>query len=156
MLPGAAPAVLLQTLPLIAAFMPLDAAASVMDGVLLGSQEAGWISKTMAFTAAACATGLLLSQRMGWPLLTIWFVIKVRAGGPARGRAGGGAWQALALSRVLARVCRSTRSATLAKLPPCCCTEVEWQQPGCQPEQHRPAIPGSHPAATRPWACCSS
>lgn len=34
-----------QVLPLIAAFMPLDAAASVMDGVLLGSQEAGWLGE---------------------------------------------------------------------------------------------------------------
>jgi hypothetical protein len=67
-----------QVLPLIAAFMPLDAAASVTDGVLLGSQEAGWMSRTMVVTAGACYAGLLLSQRMGWPLVTIWFVIKVR------------------------------------------------------------------------------
>lgn len=51
----------LQVLPLIALFMPLDAAASVMDGVLLGSQEAGWLGKTvrpscgqLAHKAAGC------------------------------------------------------------------------------------------------------
>jgi Na+-driven multidrug efflux pump len=41
-------------MPLIAVFMPLDAAASVMDGVLLGSQEAGWMSRTMAVTSFFC------------------------------------------------------------------------------------------------------
>ncbi|KAI3426457.1 hypothetical protein D9Q98_008824 [Chlorella vulgaris] len=65
-----------MVLPLIAAFMPLDAAASVMDGVLLGSQEAGWLSKTMAITAGVCGIGLLFCQRQGWPLITIWAVIK--------------------------------------------------------------------------------
>lgn len=43
----ACPSLALQVLPLIALFMPLDAAASVMDGVLLGSQEAGWLGKTV-------------------------------------------------------------------------------------------------------------
>ena len=76
--PPAAPP---QVLPLIAVFMPLDAAASVMDGVLLGSQEAGWLSKTMAVTAGVCAVGLLASQRLAWPLTTIWFVIKFLAVG---------------------------------------------------------------------------
>ncbi len=66
----------LQVLPLIAVFMPLDAAASVMDGVLLGSQEAWWLSKTMVVTAGVCAMGLLASQRMVWPITAIWFVIK--------------------------------------------------------------------------------
>ncbi|PSC70934.1 MATE efflux family isoform A [Micractinium conductrix] len=63
-------------MPLIAVFMPLDAAASVMDGVLLGSQEAGWMGQTMCFTAAACGAGLLASQRLGWPILGIWCIIK--------------------------------------------------------------------------------
>lgn len=44
----------LQVLPLIAAFMPLDAAASVMDGVLLGSQEAGWLGE---WWTPACESG---------------------------------------------------------------------------------------------------
>jgi Na+-driven multidrug efflux pump len=65
-----------SVLPLIALFMPLDAAASVMDGVLLGSQEAGWLGKTMVATSACCAVGLTLSQRFGWPITLIWFVIK--------------------------------------------------------------------------------
>ena len=69
-----------QVVPLIAVFMPLDAAASVMDGVLLGSQEAAWLSRTMAVTALGCAAGLALCQRAGWPIITIWLVIKVNAG----------------------------------------------------------------------------
>eukprot|EP00887_Chlorella_sp_A99_P007431 scaffold2.g7431.t1 len=56
-------------LPLIAAFLPLDAAASVMDGVLLASQKAGWMSKIMIVAASICTAGLVLCQRMGWPLL---------------------------------------------------------------------------------------
>jgi hypothetical protein len=76
-------------LPLVAAFLPLDAAASVMDGVLLGSQEAGWLAKTMAVTAVVCTTGLLLSQRLAWPITGIWVVIKVGEGqGWARGVGG--------------------------------------------------------------------
>ena len=81
LLPCPAPLRPPQVLPLIAVFMPLDAAASVMDGVLLGSQEAGWLSKTMAVTAGVCAVGLLASQRLAWPLTTIWFVIKFLAVG---------------------------------------------------------------------------
>jgi hypothetical protein len=49
-------------MPLLAVFMPLDASASVMDGVLLGSQQAGWMSRTMIGTAACCALGLAVSQ----------------------------------------------------------------------------------------------
>ena len=63
-------------LPLIAMLMPLDAAASVMDGVLLGAQESAWLSRTMVMTASCCAAGLLLCQRAGWGILSIWFVIK--------------------------------------------------------------------------------
>ena len=74
-------------LPLVAAFLPLDAAASVMDGVLLGSQEAGWLGKTMAVTAVVCTAGLLLSQRLAWPITGIWVVIKVRGGRTGRRRA---------------------------------------------------------------------
>ncbi|EFN56262.1 hypothetical protein CHLNCDRAFT_57674 [Chlorella variabilis] len=85
-------------LPLIAVFMPLDAAASVMDGVLLGSQEAGWLSKTMAVTAGVCAVGLLASQRLAWPLTTIWFVIKFLA----VGRLIGNAWRLWSRSGPLA------------------------------------------------------
>ena len=46
-----------QVLPLIAAFMPLDAAASVMDGVLLGSQEAGWLGERRLSAQGAAGSG---------------------------------------------------------------------------------------------------
>lgn len=76
-------------IPLIAAFMPLDAAASVMDGVLLGSQEAAWMSRTMIVTAACCAVGLTIGQRAGWGLLATWCVIKFLT----VGRLIGNAWR---------------------------------------------------------------
>jgi putative MATE family efflux protein len=78
-----------MVLPLIAAFMPLDAAASVMDGVLLGSQEAAWMSRTMIVTAACCAVGLTTGQRAGWGLLATWGVIKFLT----VGRLIGNAWK---------------------------------------------------------------
>ncbi|KAL4548701.1 hypothetical protein Ndes2526B_g01254 [Nannochloris sp. 'desiccata'] len=78
-----------MVLPLIAAFMPLDAAASVMDGVLLGSQEAAWMSRTMIVTATCCAVGLTMGQRAGWGLLATWVVIKFLT----VGRLIGNAWK---------------------------------------------------------------
>lgn len=64
-------------LPLIAAFMPLDAAASVMDGVLLGTQDAGWMSRTMIGASSICAVGLLICQKEGLGLFATWCVIKL-------------------------------------------------------------------------------
>ena len=78
-----------MVIPLIAAFMPLDAAASVMDGVLLGSQQAEWMSRTMIVTAACCAVGLTVGQRAGWGLLATWVVIKFLT----VGRLIGNAWR---------------------------------------------------------------
>lgn len=72
-----------QVLPLIAVCMPLDAAASVMDGVLFGSQEAAWMGKTMLVTSAVCSLGLLACQRMAWPITVVWCVIKVSPGAAA-------------------------------------------------------------------------
>lgn len=51
-----------QVMPLIALFMPLDGLASVMDGVLLGSQQASWMSRTMVVTCTVCALGLVATQ----------------------------------------------------------------------------------------------
>lgn len=79
----------LQVMPLIALFMPLDAVASVMDGVLLGSQEAAWMSRTMVLTASCCGMGLMAAQHWGWGMLLIWFVIKFLT----MGRLAGNAWR---------------------------------------------------------------
>ncbi|KAL4526800.1 hypothetical protein Ndes2526A_g01231 [Nannochloris sp. 'desiccata'] len=87
--PSAAAVFRPMVLPLIAAFMPLDAAASVMDGVLLGSQEAAWMSRTMIVTATCCAVGLTMGQRAGWGLLATWVVIKFLT----VGRLIGNAWK---------------------------------------------------------------
>ena len=76
-------------MPLIAIFMPLDAAASVMDGVLLGSQEAAWMSRTMVVTSVFCAVGLTLGQRWSFGLLATWGVIKFLT----VGRLIGNAWR---------------------------------------------------------------
>jgi len=76
-------------LPLIAIFMPLDGMASVMDGVLLGSQQAAWMSKTMIATSACCAIGLITCQRAGYGILVVWAVIKLLT----VGRLTGNAWR---------------------------------------------------------------
>jgi Na+-driven multidrug efflux pump len=76
-------------MPLIAVFMPLDAAASVMDGVLLGSQEASWLSKTMMVTSGVAAVGLLTCQRFGFQILAVWATIKLLT----VGRLIGNAWR---------------------------------------------------------------
>lgn len=76
-------------LPLVAVFMPLDAAASAMDGVLLGSQQAAWLSRTMIVTAAFCSAGLAWGQHVGFGLLATWGVIKFLT----VGRLIGNAWR---------------------------------------------------------------
>lgn len=76
-------------MPLLAIFMPLDAMASVMDGVLLGAQEAGWMSKTMIATSVGCAIGLAASQSGGWGIFSIWAAIKFLT----VGRLFGNAWR---------------------------------------------------------------
>lgn len=76
-------------MPLIAVFMPLDAVASVMDGVLLGSQEAAWMSRTMIATSACCAVALMTCQRAGWGIMMVWACIKFLT----VGRLIGNAWR---------------------------------------------------------------
>lgn len=81
----------IKVLPVIAVFMPLDALASVMDGVLLGSQQASWMSQTMVATSAVCACALLGAQAMGLGILSIWCVIKFLT----LGRCIGNSWRLL-------------------------------------------------------------
>lgn len=79
-----------SVIPLIAIFMPFDGIASVMDGVLLGSQQAAWMSKTMVVTACFCALGLLYcSSTPTCTILTVWCVIKMLT----TGRFIGNAWK---------------------------------------------------------------
>ena len=79
-----------SVMPLIALFMPLDGAASVMDGVLLGSQQAGWMSKTMVVTSLCCGLALIYChQSPGTNILCIWAAIKILT----VGRLIGNAWR---------------------------------------------------------------
>lgn len=66
-----------KLIPLVAVYMPLDAAASVMDGVLLGSQEAAWMSRTMIATSTICALGLFICQQAHFGLFAAWIMIKM-------------------------------------------------------------------------------
>lgn len=43
---------------------PLDAAASILDGGLLGASDRSYVSQSMLFTAAACMAVLLTAQRL--------------------------------------------------------------------------------------------
>ena len=77
-------------MPLIAIFMPLDGAASVMDGVLLGSQQAAWMSKTMVLTSICCSVALFLCHlQPHTTILSIWGAIKLLT----VGRLIGNAWR---------------------------------------------------------------
>jgi putative MATE family efflux protein len=92
---GTVIALVAGVMPLVAIFMPLDAMASVMDGVLLGAQEAGWMSKTMIATSVGCGIGLGMAQGgggVGWGLLGVWACIKWLT----VGRLFGNAWRIFA------------------------------------------------------------
>jgi putative MATE family efflux protein len=77
--------------PLLAVYMPLDAVASVMDGVLLGSQDLAWLSRTMVVTSAVTGLALLVAARAGWGIAPIWGCIKVLT----LGRLVGNGWRIL-------------------------------------------------------------
>lgn len=93
-------------MPLISVFMPLDAMASAMDGVLLGSQEAAWMSRTMIATSACCAAGLLVCQNMGYGIFAVWSVIKFLT----MGRLIGNAWRLWSPQSPLGEYIWSSRS----------------------------------------------
>lgn len=67
-------------IPLIAIFMPFDGLASVLDGVLLGSQQTGALSRTMIFTSLMCVLALLVQSRIPHftvSVVSIWAAIKI-------------------------------------------------------------------------------
>lgn len=76
-------------MPLIAMLMPVDATSSVMDGVLLGSQEAAWLSRTMFLTSLVAALGLMICKSFNLGLLAIWASIKMLS----VGRLIGNSWR---------------------------------------------------------------
>eukprot|EP00204_Picochlorum_oklahomense_P004492 CAMPEP_0118799886 /NCGR_PEP_ID=MMETSP1161-20130426/1962_1 /TAXON_ID=249345 /ORGANISM="Picochlorum oklahomensis, Strain CCMP2329" /LENGTH=300 /DNA_ID=CAMNT_0006727649 /DNA_START=43 /DNA_END=945 /DNA_ORIENTATION=+ len=67
-------------IPLIAIFMPFDGLASVLDGVLLGSQQTGALSRTMIFTSLMCVLALLVQSHIPHftvSVVSIWAAIKI-------------------------------------------------------------------------------
>ena len=76
-------------MPLIAVLMPVDAASSVMDGVLLGSQEAAWLSRTMFFTSSVAAISLFACKKFHLGIWAIWAAIKILS----VGRLVGNSWR---------------------------------------------------------------
>ena len=73
-------AIVASCIPLIAVYMPMDGLASVLDGVLLGSQQVGALSKVMACTSVVCATALVLQSNLPQitvSIVTIWAAIKI-------------------------------------------------------------------------------
>ena len=61
----------------------------MMDGCLLGSQQASWMSRTMVATAAACGLALAGAQFWGLGIMAVWLIIKCLT----IGRCIGNAWR---------------------------------------------------------------
>ena len=70
-------------LPVVAFFLPSDAAAAVLDGGLLGASETQWVWKSTIFVSAACAAALLGVRRAGGGLPAVWLAFKVLTVGRA-------------------------------------------------------------------------
>jgi len=64
-------------IPIVAAFMPFDAAAAVLDGGLLGASETAWVSRTTVLVSAVCLLTLLGARRAGGGLAAVWLSLKV-------------------------------------------------------------------------------
>ena len=64
-------------IPIVAAFMPFDAAAAVLDGGLLGASETAWVSRTTVLVSAVCLAALLGARRAGGGLAAVWLSLKV-------------------------------------------------------------------------------
>jgi len=64
-------------IPIVAAFMPVDAAAAVLDGGLLGASETAWVSRTTVLVSAVCLAALLGARRAGGGLPAVWLSLKV-------------------------------------------------------------------------------
>lgn len=56
---------------------PLDAAAAIIDGGLLGASDTGYVAKAMLVTSALSFAALAASQRMHTGLAGIWLALKV-------------------------------------------------------------------------------
>lgn len=67
--------------PLIAAFMPVDAAAAVLDGGLLGASDTAWVARSTLFVSAVCLAALLGARAAGAGLFGVWAALKTLSAG---------------------------------------------------------------------------
>ncbi|KAK3278036.1 multi antimicrobial extrusion protein [Cymbomonas tetramitiformis] len=77
--------------PVVAVFLPLEAAMYVLDGTLLGARDTKYCAAAMMMAAISCATAVTVAVQLETGLVGIWLGIKV-----------------LSLSRILAASYRLT------------------------------------------------
>lgn len=70
-------------MPVMAAFMPVDAAAAVLEGGLLGASETAWVARCTILVSAACLAALLGARAAGGGLLGVWLSFKTLSVGRA-------------------------------------------------------------------------
>lgn len=56
---------------------PLDAAARMLEGGLLGARDTKWVSTTSVTNSALVGLGLLTAQRLGLGVVGLWLSFKV-------------------------------------------------------------------------------
>ena len=66
---------------------PLDAAAAIIDGGLLGASDTGYVAKAMLVTSSLSFAALILAQRMNGGLFGVWAALKVMTTGRVIGGA---------------------------------------------------------------------
>lgn len=67
--------------PLVAAFMPVDAAAAVLDGALLGASDTAWVARSTLAVSAVCLAALLGARAAGAGLFGVWAALKTLSTG---------------------------------------------------------------------------
>jgi len=68
-------------IPLIASFMPVDAAAAVLDGGLLGASDTAWVARSTLFVSGVCLAALLGARSAGAGLFGVWAALKTLSTG---------------------------------------------------------------------------
>ena len=68
-------------IPLVAAFMPVDAAAAVLDGALLGASDTAWVARSTLGVSAVCLAALLGARAAGAGLFGVWAALKTLSTG---------------------------------------------------------------------------
>lgn len=63
--------------PLVVAFQPVNGFAFVLDGILIGASDAGYLARAMVVSAAAALPLTVLSLRLEWGIRGIWAALSV-------------------------------------------------------------------------------